>query len=99
MQFGFLQTSPPIARGFVSKQVSPSLHEYPELPPQDSLHWEILGVGLGIFVGLGVGVDVFDGIGVFVGIGVEVDMGVLVGVKVGVFVGEVIHLICMGPVN
>lgn len=72
-----------MASGLVSKQISPSLHEYPELPPQVSLHWEIFGVGLGILVGLGVGVFVLVGIGVLVG------RGVFVGVIVGVFVGAV----------
>ena len=85
VQFGFRQTSPPMASGLVSKHMSSSLHVYPELPPQLSLHWEIFGVGLGVLVGTGVDV------GVAVGISVLVGTGVLVGIVVGVLVGAVVH--------
>ena len=95
MQLGLRHTSPPITPGFVSKQISPSRHSYPLDPPQLSLHWDILGVGLGD----GVGVLVLVGIGVLVGTDVTVGIGVLVGVIVGVLVGDVTHRTCIGPAN
>ena len=99
VQLGFRQTSPPIASGWLSKQVSPSTHSYPELPPQDWLHWEIFGVGVevGVLVGLMVGVG--EGVLVAVGRGVLVGIGVFVGVAVGVLVGPVVHRTWMGLEN
>ena len=87
---GFRQTLDPSAPPSGCTHDNPLTHSNPS-PPQLSLHWEIFGVGEGVFVGTGVEVGVMVGIGEFVGIGVLVGTGVLVGVVDGVFVGAVVQ--------